>query len=99
MCTLFVRFGEECSNIAQEIASVIENVTNFSDSCNPLTPKGLWGGIFFELADNELSGCTTVIGANSRKWGRFGDASCAAQCALGWLVGRVRKLLTDLRLP
>jgi threonine dehydratase len=27
--TLLVRSGEECSNIAQEIVSAIENVTNF----------------------------------------------------------------------
>ncbi len=48
--------------------------------------------IFGELADNEVLGCSRVVGADSRKWGRFGGVSCVAQCASGWPVGLVQKL-------
>jgi len=41
--------------------------------------------IFGELADNELSGCTPVVGADASKWGHF-VGSCARLGALlvGW---------------
>jgi len=38
---LFVKFGEECSNIAQEIAAVVETVHNFCDFCNALVIQDL----------------------------------------------------------
>ncbi len=34
--TLFVRSGEECSSIAQEVVTVIKNVTIFLDFCKAL---------------------------------------------------------------
>ena len=56
----------------QEIAPAIENVYKFSVFCNPLTLNSLWGGHFFELADNGLLSCRLVVGFNSRKWGHSG---------------------------
>jgi len=44
VCALFVRFGEECSNIAQEIASVIETRAKFWLFRNCLILQGLWNG-------------------------------------------------------
>jgi len=38
---LFVRFGEECSNITQEIESAIETVYKFWDFCKALIAKSL----------------------------------------------------------
>jgi len=55
-------------------------------------------GIFAKLADKGLSGCISVVGADGQKWGYFGGASCAAQCAFGWLVGVVQKFRQGRRL-
>ena len=41
--------------------------------------------IFAKLADNGLSGCRAVVGADARKWGRFGGISSGP--AAFWLGG------------
>jgi len=46
---LFVRFGEECSNLAQEIVSAIENVTNFYAFCKALVIEHLQNRYFFKI--------------------------------------------------
>ena len=48
------------------------------------------------MADNGLYGCTWVVDADSRKWGRFWCASSVAQCASGWLVGLVREIVMSV---
>ena len=55
--------------------------------------------IFFELADNGLLNCTTVVAMNSRKWGHFGGGSCATRCTSGShrLVGMVREIMASER--
>ncbi|MES0363833.1 MAG: hypothetical protein ABUK14_07780 [Desulfobacteria bacterium] len=89
---MFFRLGEECSNVAQEIAPVIENVANFSTFSNPLTLKSLWSGNFFGLADNGFLGCTVVVCANSRKWGHLGGRG-SVRC--DWLVGLFQDILAE----
>ncbi len=42
------------------------------------------------MADNRLSGCRTVVGAESRKWGHFGGI-CSRLSTPDGLVGLVRK--------
>ena len=76
--------------------------TNFMFFIIPWHYRAYGVNIFVELADNELSSCTSIIGINSRKEGHtfltyvtiFRSASCAAQCSSGWLAGAVQKLLT-----
>ena len=51
--------------------TVIENVYNFYDFYKALMLQSLRKGNFFELADNEVLGCSRVVGADSRKWGHF----------------------------
>ncbi len=59
--TLFFKSGEGCSNIAQEVVMVIENVHIFLDFYKALTINNLWSGHFFELADNGLLDYTVVV--------------------------------------
>jgi hypothetical protein len=60
---------------------VIENVHNFLDFCKALVLQGLRSENFFELADNGLLSCITVVGFNSRKRGLFKGHLCVARCA------------------
>ncbi len=46
-----------------------ENVHKFSAFCNPLPINCIWSGNFFELADNEFSSCTLVVGFKFTKRG------------------------------
>ncbi len=54
---------------------------------------------FFELIDNGLLSCTTVVVMNSRKWGHLGGGSCATRCASGShrLVGMIREIMASER--
>ncbi len=69
---MFVRLGEECSLVAYEIVKAIENVTIFGDFVKLFDYRTYGVGIFLKSADNRFSGCTVVVGTNSRKWGHFG---------------------------
>ncbi len=49
--------------------------------------------IFFELADNGLSGCSEVVVINTRKWGHFG--ALGARHGALWLAGRTGPKASD----
>jgi hypothetical protein len=58
-------------NLVRSTCTRIENVTNFRVFYMVLILKGLWNENFAEFGDNGLLSCTTVVGANSQKWGIF----------------------------
>ena len=74
--------------VAQEIASVIENVYNFCIFHNPLALSNLWNEHFFELADKEPSSYSRVEAMNSWKWGHCGVAGARPTALpVGWWLG------------
>jgi len=47
-------------------------MTNFHFFITYLQYRAYEANIFVELADNGFSGCISVVGADARRWGRFG---------------------------
>ncbi len=58
--------------------------TNFMFFANHLFYKIYGMVIFIKLADNGLSGCSGVVGVNSRKRGRFGVLRAGALGLTSW---------------
>jgi len=72
----------------------IENVTTFYDFRKALMLHGLWNEVFIEFRDNGLSGCSPVVGADSRKWGHVWTCFCE-RTGPDRLVGPFQKILAE----